>query len=125
MHSSTCGQRKGEGAKPSVQIKRGPMRANSANDLLDEDGLRPLARLQKGSWWIRDGNLGQHDPHRSALYDEDLISRRTPDDASAVAFLGKLGQCFESRERRTLGGVEQHIDAAVGTGQGHLCRPAR
>ena len=96
-----------------------------AKDLLDEDRLGRLTRLQKGSRRIGDGNPRQHHPNRPALDNEDFATVRAPDDAGKVEVLGKPGQRFESAESWPFGSFDQQIDAAVGAGQGQLRCPAR
>ena len=125
MYRAFPGQGESEGAEPGKEIEHRPVRSDAGEDLLDENCLRRLARLQKSPWRTRNGHPRKHHPDCSALDNQNLFGRRTPDDASEVVFIGKLGQRFECAEPGARRGFEQHIDATVGAGQSHLCRPAR
>jgi hypothetical protein len=125
MHRASRGERESEGPEPGVQIEHRTGPPDAAEDLLDEDRLGRLACLQKGARRIGDGDPRQHHPNRPALEDKDLFAGRTPDDAGEVAILCKPGERFESAEAWPFGGFDQEVDAAVGSGQSQLSRPAR
>ena len=124
MHRPGCSQREGEGAEPSKQVEHRAAWPDGGEYFFDENGFGRFARLQKGAWRISYGNAGQQHSDRAALHDEDLFTWGPPDNAGEVAILGKSGQRLESAELRALFGFDQHIDAAVGTGQCHLRGPA-